>query len=63
MRFIDLLNSSNGNPEGYFGGVLDSIYKVFGPKNLMIRDELRKAGYLEKFDQRFGINKEEFNYL
>lgn len=60
IRFIDLLNSSDG--EGYFEGVLDSIYKVFGPWNPVVRHELQKAGYLEVFDQRFGINKEEFNY-
>jgi len=57
MRFIELLNSSNGNAEGYFEGVLDSFYKVFGPRNPVVRHELEKAGYLEKFDQRFRLEQ------
>lgn len=60
IRFIKLLNSSNGNAEGYFEGVLDSIYKVFGPWNPVITRELEKAGFHEAFDKRFGINKKEF---
>jgi hypothetical protein len=53
MRFLALLNSGNGR--GHFEGVLDCIHAVFGPSNPVIREELRKSGYIDKFDQRFGI--------
>lgn len=52
-RFIELLNSNNG--QTYFDGVMDSIHAVFGTKNPVIRSHLELVGYLEKYEQRFGI--------
>jgi len=53
-RFVDLLNSHNGKT--YFDGVLDCIFKVFGTRNSKIRNALRAAGYLEKFEHRYDHN-------
>jgi len=50
MRFIELLNSNN--ERSYSEGIFDCIYKVFGVENKRVRHELKKAGYLEKFDYR-----------
>jgi hypothetical protein len=60
IRFLDLLKSSNG--QGYFEGVMDCIYAVFGLENSTVRQELRSAGYLEQFDQRHGENGETNSY-
>lgn len=61
MRFKDLLNSNNGG--SYSEGVFDCIYKVFGVENQRVRLELKKAGYLEKFDQRHRKGRSrEFHY-
>jgi hypothetical protein len=51
MRFMRLLNDNKG--ESYFDGVLDCIDAVFGVSNSWIREALKGAGYLEKFDERF----------
>lgn len=58
-RFIDLLNSNNG--EGHFSGVIDCIYKVFGTKNQTVRRALEKEGYLEEFDQRHNVEEQDLS--
>jgi hypothetical protein len=52
MRFINLLQSAND--ECCFNQVLDCIYAVFGFENSVIRNNLEIAGYLPKFEERFG---------
>ena len=56
IRFLDLLNSKD--EPGYFDGVLDCIHAVFGPGNLMVRQELQKAGHIEEYEDRFGKGQE-----
>ena len=51
MRFMRLLEANEGKT--YFDGVLDCIDAVFGVANSWIREALKEAGYLEKFDERF----------
>lgn len=58
-RFIDLLNSNNG--EGYFSAVMDCIYKVFGTKNQTVRRALEKEGYLEEFEQRHNVEEQDLS--
>lgn len=58
-RFIGLLNSNN--EQSYSDGVMDCIYKAFGLKNLTVRNALKEAGYIEKFDQRFNIEEQDLD--
>lgn len=60
MRFVDLLNSNN--EQKYSDGVMDCIYKVFGGRNLTVRQALRSSGLLEKFEQRYGTEAQALNY-
>jgi len=51
-----LLNSDNNN-QGYFEGVSDFVFEVFGKECVMLNETLEREGYLEKFSQRH-FNKE-----
>ena len=58
-RFINLLNSNNG--QTYFDGVMDSIHAVFGTKNPVIRTHLELVGYLEKYEEKYNQKQGEEN--
>jgi|GEM_PF-6252758 len=55
MRFVELLKSNNGR--SYSEGVMDSVYAVFRTKNLVMKEALKSAGYLENFEQRYEKNE------
>lgn len=50
MKFTSLLSSNEG--ESYFEGVLDCLIKAFRPKNPIVEDELKRAGYWEMYEAR-----------
>ncbi len=60
MRFVELLRSTND--QCCFDRVLDCIHSVFGPGNPAIRHELKNAGYLHKYEHRFGKGEDESPY-
>jgi len=51
-RFINLLKANKG--QDYSDAVLDCFHATFGPNNPEMRKALRREGYLEQFEQRFG---------
>jgi len=57
-RLISLALSSNGKT--YCDGVLDSLFKIFGPENRAVKRDLDFAGLLERYEQRdvFGLDIE-----
>lgn len=52
MRFLFLLRSKS--KQCCFESVMEGLHAWFGTKNPAVREELKKEGYLEKFDQRFN---------
>lgn len=51
MRFINLLKSKDEQSD--FNTVMDCIHEVFGRGNPVMREALRLAEYLEKFEKRY----------
>ena len=61
-RFTNLLKQHND--PGYLNGVFAAIHAVFGSEEILMREALRSAGFLESFEGKYGdglkpINQDE----